>query len=449
MRKSLQVADQRIDCRASGSNSKLAPQTSFATIHEACRNLRRNFCDDNRGAIAIIFALMLTTIVGIVGGAVDYARWSAAKAATVGAMDAAVLAGGRLLQLGKSDAEVIAAAQAYYNQNKSQLLSTELVTFTVENNRTEVRAVSNSSVQTPLLGVAGIAELKVAGIARSVISAGANSGSHVEISLMLDTTGSMGWTSSAGGKKMDHLKAAAKDLIEIVIWQDQSEFTSRVGLAPFASHVNVSTAFAGAITNNGDRRCVRERTNYNRYTDEMPSSSNGFFTSATGSNCGSEIVPLSSDKFALRAAIDGLPTTGMTAGHLGTAWSWYLLSPKWNSIWPMSSQPKPYTMLSQMNPDGNPLLRKITVLMTDGEYNREYNGDSSTDQARAICANMKSAGIEVYAVGFEIEPSGEADTTMSQCATSPDHYYNASSGDALRSAFRDIALKISTLRIAE
>lgn len=106
-------------------------------------------------------------------------------------------------------------------------------------------------------------------------------------------------------------------------------------------------------------------------------------------------------------------------------------------------------MLSQMNPDGNPLLRKITVLMTDGEYNREYNGDSSTDQARAICANMKSAGIEVYAVGFEIEPSGEADTTMSQCATSPDHYYNASSGDALRSAFRDIALKISTLRIAE
>ena len=87
--------------------------------------------------------------------------------------------------------------------------------------------------------------------------------------------------------------------------------------------------------------------------------------------------------------------------------------------------------------------------MTDGEYNKEYSGGSSTTQARALCTNMKAAGIEVYAVGFEIVTGGEADTTMSGCATSPDHYYNATSGDALRSAFRDIALKISTLRISE
>ena len=424
--------------------------SSFAKsrIAGSMPELLHNFRKDRRGAIAIIFALMIATLVTLVGGAVDYARWTSARAQTVSAMDAAVLAGGRVLQLGKPDSEVIAAAQAYYNQNKSQSLSVDLVTFTVENNRTEVRAVSNSRIQTPLLNVAGIPELKIEGTSRSTVSAGANSGSHIEISLMLDITGSMGYSSSAGGIKMDHLKAAAKDLIDIVVWQDQSEYTSRVAIAPFSAYVNVGSAYAADVTNDSNRKCIKERTNSNRYTDESPSSANGYFSGSTGS-CGSEVVPLNSDKATLKTAIDALPTSGSTAGHLGTAWAWYLLSPKWASIWPTSSEPKPYTLMTTLNGDGQPLLRKIAVLMTDGEYNKKYNGDSSTTQARAICTNLKATGIEVYAVGFEISEGGEADTTMSQCATSPDHYYNASSGDALRSAFRDIALKISTLRISE
>ena len=425
-----------------------SPATNSVNRFSSMQDLCQRFREDRRGAVAIIFAFMLITLVTVVGGGVDYARWTAAKAQTTSAMDAAVLAGGRLLQLGGTDAEVIAAAQAFYNQNKSNNLSTDLVTFTVENNRTEVRAVSNSKIQTPLLGVAGIPEMRVEGSARSVVQAGANSGTNVEISLMLDTTGSMGWTSSAGGLKMDHLKAAAKDLIDIVIWDDQSEYTSRIALVPFATNVNVSSAYAKDVTNDGSKKCVRERSNSNRYTDKAPGSGNGYFDKQDG-NCGSEIMPLSSSKFSLKSAIDALPTSGSTAGHLGTAWSWYMLSPNWNSIWPNSAHAQPYSMITQTNSVGQPLLRKIAVLMTDGEYNKEYSGYSSTTQARVICTNMKAAGIEVYAVGFEIATGGEADTTMSGCATSPDHYYNATSGDALRSAFRDIALKISTLRISE
>lgn len=428
--------------------SACAPVSGFKSLSSAVQESCQKFNNDRSGAVAIIFALMLTAVVSLVGGAVDFARWTAAKGETSSAMDAAVLAGGRLLQLGKPDSEVILAAQAYYDQNKSNRLSVESVVFTVENNRTEVLAVSNSKVQTPLLGVAGIPDLAVNATARSIVSAGANSGTHIEISLMLDTTGSMGWNSSAGGEKMDHLKAAAKDLIDIVVWADQSEYQSRVSLAPFAQYVNVSSTFAKKVTNNANRKCVKERSNNNRYTDEAPGSSNGYFNHKNG-NCGSEIVPLTSNKADLNDAIDDLPTSGSTAGHLGTAWSWYLLSPKWNSVWPSASQPKPYSMMSQLNEDGQPLLRKIAVLMTDGEYNKKYSGSNSPTQARAICANMQAAGIEVYAVGFEIAPNGTADQTMSLCATSPDHYYNAENGDALRSAFRDIALKISTLRISE
>ena len=38
---------------------------------------------------------------------------------------------------------------------------------------------------------------------------------------------------------------------------------------------------------------------------------------------------------------------------------------------------------------------------------------------------------------------------MQQCASSGDHFYNASNGEELRIAFRDIAMQVSTLRLSE
>lgn len=417
----------------------------------------QHFRRDETGVIAIMFALTLTLTVSVAGAAIDFANATTARSQTGQALDAAVLGGGRALQLGENDESAISVAYEYYNQNKSARLTSDNLTINVENNSTEVVATTIAKVKTAFLGVIGIHELEFTVNARALLSAGANSGSHVEISLMLDTTGSMGWNSSSGGKKMSHLKLAAKDLIDIVVWDDQSQYTSRIALAPFAEYVNVHSTYFNAVTNNSQsnnsKTCVKERTGANRYTDEAPSGGNGYFARYTSSwSCRPStafIMPLTSDKTQLKTAIDALPTRGGTAGHLGTGWSWYLLSSKWNSIWPAASQPKPYTMLSELNDDGKPILRKIAVLMTDGEYNVKHNGSSSTTQARSICANMKAAGIEVYSVGFEISEGGQADTTMSQCATSPEHYYNATDGDALRSAFRDIALKISTLRISE
>ena len=36
---------------------------------------------------------------------------------------------------------------------------------------------------------------------------------------------------------------------------------------------------------------------------------------------------------------------------------------------------------------------------------------------------------------------------LKNCATNPGHYYETTSGDGLKAAFRDIALKISRLRL--
>ena len=434
--------DQPVGDRSEPSRCRLTSPADFL----------ESFQKDRSGAIAIIFALTITMLVAIVGGAVDYATWSAAKRQTMQAMDAAVLAAGRALQLGKTEAEAIQAATEYYNQNKSNRLDVDAVTFVVENNGTEVVATSNSIVKTPLMGLAGVPELAVNGTSRSVLASGSNSGTDVEISLMLDTTGSM------EGSKMADLKLAAKDLISIVVWDDQSQYTSRVALAPFSEYVNVSSAHFQDITNHtpggsgNQRTCVKERVGANRYTDKKPNGGHGYFERYTdGGTCKptSTVVPLTSDKVALENAIDAMPTSGYTAGHLGTAWSWYLLSPDWKSIWPSSSEPKAYNLLTELNSKGQPKLRKIAILMTDGEYNREYSGDSATTQARELCTQMKATGLTLYTVGFAIDEGGEADTTMAQCATSSEHYYSADDGVELRAAFRDIALKISTLRIAE
>jgi hypothetical protein len=135
-----------------------------------------------------------------------------------------------------------------------------------------------------------------------------------------------------------------------------------------------------------------------------------------------------------------------------------MLDPNWSSLWSSSSTPAAY---------GTDKLRKIAVLMTDGEYNTQYttngvpdgsssltscpnaaNGVCSSAQAVSQCDAMKAKGIEVYTVGFQLDNSTAVDT-LTKCATDADHFYNSTTGDALKAAFRDIALKISTLYLSQ
>ena len=425
----------------------------ICNVSRAANLTLRQFGRDRRGAIAVLFALMAVILVGTGGGAVDYGRWLAARNETVNALDTAVLAAGRVMQLpGSTEADALAAAQKYYSENKSTGLYSENVSFQVTTQGTVMIGTSTASlVKTPFLALFGLGYLQVNASSKAILAANSNAGSDVEISMMLDTTGSM------GGQKMVDLQEAAKDLIDIVVWPDQSQFTSRVALAPFAPYVNVGTTYFNAITNatasgsTDERTCVKERSGADRYTDASPSTGS-YFDYYTGTNyCKpySTIMPLTNNKTALKTHIDNFPTTGTTAGHLGTAWTWYLLSPNWSGIWTGASVPKPYSLMSELNQAGQPKLRKIAILMTDGAYNKQYSGSDSTTQARAICDNIKLTGVTVYTVGFAISVGSTPDLTMQHCATDSSHYYNASDGEALKLAFRDIALKISTLRLAE
>lgn len=157
-------------------------------------------------------------------------------------------------------------------------------------------------------------------------------------------------------------------------------------------------------------------------------------------------VPLTEDKDVLKAHVDSLIAEGGTAGHLGIAWGWYLVSPNWSGIWPNASRPRDY---------GAVRSSKFVILMTDGDFNIQHPtaGRSSFQQSMDLCDQMKSlpANIQIFTVGFQVptgvQKTGDGRTIMEYCASSPGHAFSADNGDELIEVYRTIARSISDLRL--
>ena len=204
--------------------------------------------------------------------------------------------------------------------------------------------------------------------------------------------------------------------------------------------------------------CVTERTSVSsRYTDDYVSSGNyvgpynqtslGSTNKLNYSSDGKcmvggrelpEVIPLTSSKATLQSFFDNATAGGATPGHLGHAWSWYLLSPKWASLWPSTATPAAYN---------DTKTKKVAVIMTDGEYNTQYSNVASRTQALELCKSMKASGIEVYTVGFGFSASsaagdntseGNAKDLLTQCSSGTNHYYFPYDSAALRSVFQNI-----------
>ncbi len=457
------------------------PTTSAQMLLKRIYRLGRN----ERGDVAIAFGLMSVIMMMFVGAAIDLSKWLSARTDTLNAVDAAVLAGARSLQTNSTDpAAAITAATSFYEANtRGRLQVLDRIKFVTARNDTAVRAEGTAEILTPFLGFAGVDKLPLIKLSESefaeaVVAVGGNSESSIELSLMLDVTGSM-----AGSKIVD-LKAAAKDLIDIVVWEDQSKATSRVALVPFSESIRIDNTLKTALNISGassytfrnrsgynttyyrDANCVTERLGVDALLDSTPVSvSNpGKFYDSNGTCLpGATVVPLTSNKNYLKAQIDTYQASGVTAGHLGTAWAWYMLSPNWSSKLPNVSHPEPYSKLAEFGIKGQPKLRKIAVLMTDGEYNTQYcatgvsyatqsctltNG-TSAQQALTLCTNMKAKGIDVYTVGFDVGDNSSVLNLLRSCASSPGKFYQADNGEQLKQAFRDIALKVSDLYLSK
>jgi hypothetical protein len=376
---------------------------------------------DERGTVAIIFALAIAVLFGAVGGAIDFAQVYRARAMVQNGLDAATLAAGRVLQTGGETSAALNAAEAHMRPIRSQLPVSGPISFGVADGGASFVGSADLRFATPLLSIIGFDSMPIVLASKAKFGAG------------------------------------AEDLINIVVWENQSRATAKVAIAPFSNVVGLDSQLFNAATGRSSGgpsvRCVVERTGSEMTTETAPRAGaylRALEDAVPGRACpeNGEVVPLTADKSRLTAMVRRLGAAGSTAGHLGSAWAWYLLSPLWSGALHGESQPGSYADLTNITAGGFPRLRKIAVLMTDGEYNTQYSATSSTNQAREVCRNMKATGIEVFTVGFDVGSAGTAVDTLRQCATSPSHFYNTTTGSELRRAFRDIALQASPLRLS-
>lgn len=390
------------------------------------------------GAIAPIFGFLILAMMMTIGVSIDMARGARVSMDAGGALDAAALAAAKTLRLeNSSDAELLSLASQYFDQNfDGYPLSARHITAVVDRVNHGVNLTADLKMPATFAGLFGKPSIDITTRAQAVYDV-----RNIELAMMLDVSGSM------TGLKIVDLKKASSELVKILMNANANAGTDhKIAIAPFSTAVN-GGVYAQQIGTRFDRRgrayagaystCLTDRSGTAAFGDANPLS--GTFNMRSANCPASAVLPLTDNEDDILDHIDGLQAGGNTAGHLGAAWAWYLLSPNWSTLWPADSAPVAY---------GTEDYQKVAILMTDGMFNSYYesaNGDSVV-QARAICTNMKAAGLTIYTVGFQVP--AEVLPVLQHCASSPKHFFDAANGEELIHTFRTIAERLSGLRLA-
>jgi Flp pilus assembly protein TadG len=435
------------------------------------------FRKSQTGNIGLMFGLSAIPIFLAAGAAIDYSRIANAKGNLVAALDTAALYAAAIT--GKTEAQMTELARNYLDQNYGAGYDASITAFSLKNYADRVEVKGTAKVKTWFMSVAGISDVDVNGASQIT-----KVGTSIEVSLILDVTGSM------EGQRMTAMKSAANDFIDTVVWQDQTPYYSKVAIIPFSEGVSLGDRAIEArgpilpgtcpttgcarfpVQSNGDwyaTKCVSERFGPAKYTDGPTNGVEfGRVYEYSAAYCPPTLVPLTNDKTLLHSTIDGLVANGGTAGHIGLAWGWYAISPNFG-FWSGSSVPGPYVA-------GNKKLKKIAVFMTDGLLNTSYcDGvwetlvctspfassvaqpgmewwqlmtQSAMKQSTIMCDAMKAKGITVYTIGFQLtDPT--ADAFMRSCASGSDKYFDADKISDLKVAYSEIAQNLLELRVSQ
>lgn len=415
----------------------------------------RNFATDTKGASAVVFALSLVPVGMGAGAALDYARINNAATNLQIALDAAALSAAISFRASHDKPRALAQAANSFAASIRDPSNGALTFSDIDSASGKVTLTANKTVHTTLLSLfsPSHASVLISKSAEALTNLSNGLDKNLEVSLMLDVTTSMSQNSGTPNlTKLQAMKQAAKELIDTVVQSDQTGKTSRVALAPFSAAVNVGGYFRTMTGVNpySNWTSVVERSGAYALTDDPPSAVSYFpsYRAKHGSALGpygylernrssntpttAIITPLSSNVTALKAAIDNYSANGATAGHIGTAWAWYLLSDKWTSIWTGASTPAA----------ADDKTMKIAVLMSDFDYNVYYQSSNAdmNAQAAALCENMKAAGITIYTIGFQVDSNlSHAVDLFHNCASSPDKAIAANTGAEMIAAFQQIA----------
>jgi Flp pilus assembly protein TadG len=405
------------------------------------------FKRDDRGTIAMIFGFSILLLCGIIGLAVDASRAYSIAARAQSILDSASLAAAKVLDVaGATDQDVIDKANAFFAAHLAQhkdLGATFGTPLIVPHRGSQTVNVSvDVIVPTYFAGIVGKPQLT---FTRESIVIYRTKG--IELAMVLDTTGSMDWPTTSGARKIDVMIQAAQNVVTNLLTTSPGVLnTNRIALAPFSASVNVGAYQPHVGNGAGGDSCVVERAGGASTTDVAITG----LTRAQAHPAGvgvcplGVIQPLTTDAVLLNAQIADYKPDGGTAGHIGMAWGWNLISPNFGTIFTGPNTPAAYT---------DTTVIKAIIIMTDGEFNVQYNGVDPNVTFASLCTNMKLKGVKVYTIGFGLgmmtaPKLAMARGVLSGCVANPADYYEAESDAQLVGAFNNIADQLQTLRVA-
>jgi len=498
-----------------------------AALNRLVRPFRR-FIGNDRGNLSLILGLSILPLMVCAGTAVDLERGINARTQLQSAIDSATLyaAAYSSNNTGATNAQLTTLAKTYLTQNYQNSGDAAIMTFNVVDNGNSVTATASVKYTTYFMAVAGYTSLTL-----NADSTVQKSGINLEVSLVLDNTNSMNSiNASTGNTAIADLKSAAAKFVSTVMPATQGTYYTKIAVVPYNNSVNMgSSTFAATVrgsvqngnSNNGTGRqtqqfntspnylasyslncdnysplsnnvcqdtlsvtnCVTERTGAQAYTDaSIITYPVGWNYASSANGCtATPVVPLTTSSSTLTTAINSMAAGGSTGGQIGIGWGWYTLSPN-VGIWSGTSVPASYAKLTATD---QTKVRKVMILMTDGEYNSAYckgvitgydttngssgnpyfwsvvgSGDPSNhigcaptnggvySQANSMCAAIKASGIEVYVITFQLDSSySQRVSLVNNCATDSSHVIDADS-TSLDAAFQGLANKILAMRIS-
>lgn len=188
-------------------------KTTFAGVFLTQPAKRSNFSfsrfqRDEAGSLLIFSIFLLIMMLMIAGMAVDLMRSETHRARLQSTLDRSVLAGASLDQ--ELDAEAVVLD--YFNKAGlgNYISAGDIQVVETPTSRT-VTASARMTVDTYFMNMLGIDTLQALAFGQADESI-----SDIEISLIVDVSGSMGSTSSSGQSKMQDLKDAAKEFVYLM-----------------------------------------------------------------------------------------------------------------------------------------------------------------------------------------------------------------------------------------
>jgi Flp pilus assembly protein TadG len=462
--------------------------------------LLRQFGSDRSGVFAVITAAVLAVIVLSAGYAVNIAQLYSVRSGLRQALDAAVTSTARDITTGTiktEDARSWVELFLKANGDPTYMGGDRLVLdkLTIDKLRSTIEIAGHVDVDLyfPLFGLSD--ERRVTNVSAAVYS-----DKKIEVAMMLDVTGSM---QKKGNKdKIGDLRGAASNAVESLLGgQNPENPRIRVAIVPYAEAINTGalsdTVFverrggsnlpppidrAISVSAGALDKCATERKNKNGaadFSDDGPYTKRTYVekkkvkTYLASVNrddrlqvCPqAELIALTADKDKLLDTIKDFKADGVTAGGIAVQWGYYMLSPKWRGA------VKAAGMGAGPANHDRKKVSKIAILMTDGEFNTAFAGVKDSDDednqpqldqgkksrsyAESLCTNMRSDGIEIFTIGFDLskDENDAAHKVLKNCA-SPDtsaikHFYTASTGEELDTAFREIIANTERLALTK